>query len=290
MKGSSRLLFSALVAIGTAVPSAQAPLTSDKQVMVAGHRLHYVEAGAGPPVVLLHGLGSDARAWRQTIPALASSYHVFALDQIGFGQSDKPDIPYRVGVLVDSLTGFLDAVGLKKTTLIGNSLGGWVATTFATSHPDRLDKLVLVDSAGYGQEPSEMVRDYLARFDPAMVSAAMQLLGSMSPDDQRRVQLAAVQYFARRMSRDDGLAVASIVESIVRGEDALGSEVKQIAAPTLVVWGRNDMTIPLRVGETLAKDIPHAQKVVLDGCGHRPMGECAPAFNAAVRRFLDGKN
>jgi pimeloyl-ACP methyl ester carboxylesterase len=267
-------------------PSAQAPAVADKQVEAAGHRLHYLEAGAGPPLVLVHGLGADVRTWRFAIPALASNFHVYAIDLLGFGRSDKPQIPYRIGTLVEALTGFLDAVGIDKTSIVGNSLGGWVATLFATVHPDRLSKLVLVDSAGYGEEPAQMVRDYLSQFDPSTVATAERFLSSMNPEDQRMVEAAAVAYFARRLSRDDGHAVASLVESIMRGEDTLGPEVKQIHAPTLVIWGRNDPIIPLRIGQALANDIPNARAVVLDGCGHRPQTECAPAFNRAVQEFL----
>jgi pimeloyl-ACP methyl ester carboxylesterase len=267
-------------------PSAQAPAVADKQVEAAGHRLHYLEAGAGPPLVLVHGLGADVRTWRFAIPALASNFHVYAIDLLGFGRSDKPQIPYRIGTLVEALTGFLDAVGIDKTSIVGNSLGGWVATQFATVHPDRLSKLVLVDSAGYGEEPAQMVRDYLSQFDPSTVATAERFLSSMNPEDQGMVEAAAVAYFARRLSRDDGHAVASLVESIMRGEDTLGPEVKQIHAPTLVIWGRNDPIIPLRIGQALANDIPNARAVVLDGCGHRPQTECAPAFNRAVQEFL----
>jgi pimeloyl-ACP methyl ester carboxylesterase len=287
MLNAARIIPLALAAgMVSAPPSAQTPVIADKQAEVAGYRLHYLEAGAGPPLVLVHGLGADVRTWRSAIPALSSTFHVYAIDLLGFGRSDKPQIPYRIGTLVESLTGFLDAVGVDKTSIVGNSLGGWVATMFATVHPDRLTKLVLVDSAGYGEDPAQMVRDYLSQFDPATVATAERLLSSMNPEDQRKVEAAAVAYFARRFSRDDGYAVAALVESIMRGEDTLGPEVKNIRSPTLVVWGRNDPVIPLRVGQTLAQDIPNARAIVLDGCGHRPQTECAPAFNRAVEEFL----
>ena len=280
----------AVVGLSNGLPSisvsAQSPAIADKHVDAGGHRLHYLEAGAGPPVVLVHGLGADVRTWRLAIPTLASDFHVYAIDLLGFGKSEKPEIPYRIGTLVDSLTGFLDAVGVEKTSIVGNSLGGWVAAMFTTSHPARVAKLVLVDSAGYGEEPAQMVRDYLSRFDPATVAAAEQFLSALNPEDQRRVEAAAVEYFARRTSREDGYAVAALVESILQGQDVLGPEVKQIGAPTLVIWGRNDPVIPLRVGQTLGRDMPNAKLTVLDGCGHRPQTECASAFNTALKQFL----
>jgi len=270
----------------SALHPAQTRPADDKQVQVRGHRIHYLEAGSGPPVVLLHGLGSDVRSWRYAIPALSASFHVYAIDQLGFGQSDKPQIPYRVRTLADSLGEFLTALDINKPSIVGNSLGGWVAALFTTAHADRVDKLVLVDAAGYGDDPSQLARDYLSQMDPATVATVERFLSTMSPNDQRAIEAAAASYFARRLSRSDGYAVASLVESIMRGEDFMGSEIKQIKAPTFVVWGRNDPVIPVRAADAFAGDIPGARKLILDGCGHRPQVECAAAFNAAVKKFL----
>jgi pimeloyl-ACP methyl ester carboxylesterase len=281
-----KILVGVAVSAMLAMPAAaDSPVILDKDVEVGGYRLHYLEAGAGPPVVLLHGLGADVRTWRFAVPKLAAHAHVFALDQLGFGRSDKPQIAYRVQTLVESLAVFLDAVHLPKTSLVGNSLGGWVAASFATAHADRLDRLVLVDAAGYG-EPGQIIQDYLWQFDPAMVARAEQFLGGMTVEDRRVLEAAVASYFARTSSRPDGYAMASLIESIVRGEDALGSSVQQIRAPTLVLWGRNDRVVPLRVADALASDIPEAKKVVLDNCGHRPQTDCANEFNEAVGKFL----
>jgi len=270
----------------SALLPAQTNTISDKQIDVQGRRIHYVEAGSGPPVVLLHGLGSDLRTWRLTIPALATDFHVYAIDQLGFGQSEKPEIAYRVSTLADSLDAFLKAAKIDKASIVGNSLGGWVAALFAISHADRLDKLVLVDAAGYGEDSSDLVRDYLSQLDPNTVAAVERFLSSLSPGDQRALEAAAASYFARRSPRGDGYVVGSLVESIMRGEDFLGAEVKQISRPTLVVWGRNDTTIPVRTADAFARDIPGARKVILDGCAHRPQAQCSTDFNSAVKRFL----
>jgi hypothetical protein len=108
---------------------AQAP--QSKQVDVFGQKIHYLEAGSGPAVILLHGLGGDTSNWMFTIPALASRYHVYVPDQIGFGQSDKPWINYRVGTLIEFLHEFCEKVGIEKASIVGNSLGGWTAAAFA---------------------------------------------------------------------------------------------------------------------------------------------------------------
>ena len=129
---------------------AQAP--ASKQVEVFGQKIHYLEAGSGPNVILLHGLGADATNWAMNTSMLAKSFHVFVPDQIGFGESDKPMINYRVGTLVDFLDGFYKKVGITKATVVGNSLGGWAAMAFTLAHPDKVERMVLVDSAGYSFE------------------------------------------------------------------------------------------------------------------------------------------
>src|SRR3954454_22169969 len=102
--------------------AAQPGITS-KEVTVLGFKLHYLEAGRGAPIVLLHGLGGDGSRWRPNIEPLAKDFHVFALDQIGFGESDKPLANYHTGMLAEFLVGFLKAAGIPKASLVGNSMG-----------------------------------------------------------------------------------------------------------------------------------------------------------------------
>ena len=154
--------------------AAWAQTPQSKQVEVFGQKIHYVEAGSGPNVILLHGLGGDSTNWAATVPALASNYHVWAPDQIGFGASDKPLINYRVGTLVDFLEGFCKKAGIDKAVVVGNSLGGWTAMAFTLAHPERVQKLVLVDSAGYSfnQSPVKPTRQMLAGLNPSTVDGA----------------------------------------------------------------------------------------------------------------------
>src|SRR5262245_39605052 len=133
-----------------AVAYAQSAAPATKQVEIFGQKIVYVEAGSpsNPRVILLHGLGGDSSHWAMNVPALAEKYHVFALDQIGFGTSDKPGLNYRVAVLVEFLGGFFKKLGIEKATLVGNSLGGWTAAAFTLAEPQKVEKLVLVDAAG----------------------------------------------------------------------------------------------------------------------------------------------
>jgi pimeloyl-ACP methyl ester carboxylesterase len=280
-------------AIGVALlftsTQAWAQASGGKQIEVFGQKIHYIEAGAGPNVILLHGLGGDASNWAQTVPALASKYHVFALDQIGFGASDKPFINYRVATLVDFLEGFYKKIGIDKAAVVGNSLGGWAAMAFTLAHPEQVEKLVLVDSAGYSFAKSgarKPTREMLAGLNPSTVEGAKAVLALIFANKMFATDANAEMLFAAHMRRNDGYTIDQFIDSIVRGDDVLDDKLGAIKVPTLVLWGRADKLTALASGEQFAKDIPGAQLTVLDGCGHVPEMECAAPFNAALSRFL----
>src|SRR5215204_1401056 len=137
-----------LIAITLCIASLANAQTS-KEVLVFGQKIHYVEAGSGPNVILLHGLGGSTQVWQFNIGPLAEKFHVFVPDQIGFGKSDKPLVNYRIGTYVDFLDQFCKQLKIERATLVGNSMGGWIAAAFTAAFPDRVDKLVLEDAAGY---------------------------------------------------------------------------------------------------------------------------------------------
>jgi pimeloyl-ACP methyl ester carboxylesterase len=131
------------------------PGVTAKDVTVYGFKLHYLEAGRGAPLVLLHGLGGDGSRWGPNIEPLAKDFHVFALDQIGFGQSDKPLANYHTGMLAEFLAGFLKAVNVPKASLAGNSMGAGVALYMAVHYPEVVDRIVLADGGGFRAAPGE---------------------------------------------------------------------------------------------------------------------------------------
>src|SRR5438046_5667085 len=129
---------------------------ADKFVTVYGAKIHYVEAGTGAPLILIHGLADDVGIWDSIIPALSTKFRVIALDQIGFGRSDKPLLNYRVSTFVAFLDGFLTELKIDRASLGGSSLGGWVAAAYARAHPERVERLGLADAAGEGARTKTM--------------------------------------------------------------------------------------------------------------------------------------
>ncbi len=279
-------VFLPLLPLSTAA-FAQAPVS--KQVEVFGQTIHYLEAGSGPNVILLHGLGGEMANWALTVPALATKYHVWVPDQIGFGRSDKPLINYRVATLVEFLNGFCKKTGIGKASIAGNSLGGWTAAAFALAYPEKIDKLVLVDAAGYSPERwggPKLTREALLRLNPSTPAAMKEIFRIVFHNPAILTDAFVEQAFAAKLKRNDGYTINQFVESILRGEDYLDGKTKNIKAPALVVWGKNDALTPLAIGEAFAQDIPGARTAFLDNCGHVPQMECAPAFQDALGRFL----
>jgi pimeloyl-ACP methyl ester carboxylesterase len=293
MKNIFSLLVIVAFASGPGVqaqPSASAPVGKD--VTVLGFRLHYLEAGRGAPVVLLHGLGGDGSRWGPNIGPLAKDFHVFALDQIGFGQSDKPLANYHSGMLAEFLVDFLKAVNVPKASLVGNSMGAGVALYTAVHFPDAVEKIVLADGGGFR-------------------TAGAAPAPAPSPDALRRRQLqnsvtrAETREFFKILFHDKSLVTDRMVEeqyamrlrsafTISRmqeaGEKGLGAlteqEVRGVRVPTLVVWGKYDELANPSGADRLAHTIPGAAKVIIDNCGHLPQLEKSDEFNRIVREFL----
>ncbi len=266
---------------------AQTPASRD--VEVYGQKIHYLETGSGPAVILLHGLGGDASHWAQTTPALAKSFHVFVPDQIGFGESAKPQIEYRIGTLVDFLNGFCKKLNINKATVVGNSLGGWTAIAFTLAHPERVDRMVLVDAAGYSlKRTGQPVSPELLRgLNPSTLESTRALMLTVFANKAMVTDAFVEQVFIERMRRGDSYTIDRFMDSYALNLDVIDGKLDSIKVPTLVVWGREDALTPLAGGQSMAKEIAGAELAILDKCGHSPQMECAAPFNSALLKFLN---
>lgn len=261
---------------------------------VDGHRLRYVRAGHGSPVVLVHGFGSSLYTWKDVIPGLAADHDVVALDLPGFGLSDHPS-DLSVEELPRAVLGLMDRLGVARAALVGNSLGGGVCAMAAGAHPDRVSALVLVDSAGYNLGPTE---------HPALVRLTMGPAGalvSLLPGKRLVVESALRQVF-----HDPSLVTPERVAEYLQGAtrpgafasirslgDSLhdrGSLVQEalprVKVPTLVIWGGDDRWIPLAHADRFAAAVAGARKVVIDDCGHVPQEEKPAVVLRLLREFL----
>ena len=288
MKQYRRALFALLFALLLTVSAAaQAPAAQpQKEAVVFGQKIKYVEAGSGPVVVLLHGLGGNSTNWAFNTPALAEKFRVVVPDQVGFGGSDKPLVNYRIGTYVDFLDKFLSELKVERATLVGNSMGGWIAALYALRYPGKVERLVLVDSAGFAP-PKEFDINALAGLNPSTRDEMKRLAGMVFYNPTFKSDAAVDVLLAQRMSAGDGYTIQRLVESIRRGDDMLDGKLGGLKQPVLLVWGREDGLTPLaREGERFKRELPSAQLIVFDQCGHVPQVEKAAEFNAAVLKFL----
>jgi len=286
----NKIFVSFLILLALAVAAFAQTAPQEKSAVIFGAKIHYVEAGdaKNPKVVLLHGLGASISSWQLNIVALSQKYHVIALDQVGFGKSDKPMLKYRIGTYTDFLDKFLSELKIEKASLIGNSLGGWIAADFALKYPAKVEKIVLADAAGLKPNLVDFNRIYALNFSTRdeiralvkLVFYNQTLFGSEAfVDESLRLRVAA----------GDGYTINSLIDSIKREEDFLNGRLGGIKQPTLIVWGKQDGLLPLADGEKFDKEIPNSELIVFDRCGHVPQVEKALEFNAAVLKFLEGK-
>jgi pimeloyl-ACP methyl ester carboxylesterase len=265
-------------------PLPEQPLPPPQTVLVRGRKIVYYEAGKGSVVILLHGLGADSHHWAANIEPLSQNFHVIALDQIGYGKSDKPVMRYTVGNFADYLHGFLEAVKIPKASLVGNSLGGWVALDFTIRHPETVEKLVLVDAAGL--HPTSPLRRPKGGWTNVTPFNTHWFFDLMDANKQWATTDLGPHAFERHVKNGDSYTVASSVAEMITGREFEDKKLDKVHTPTLIIWGRDDMLIPLAMGEHFNKGIAGSQMIVIDGTGHIPMVGKPAEFNQAVQKFL----
>jgi len=257
-----------------------------------GIRTAYLDEGSGRPVVLLHGSGPGVTAaanWERTVRGLADAHRVLAPEMVGYGDTERPaGITYGISTWIEHVVSFLDALGLERADIVGNSMGGLVALHIAQRHPERVARMVLMGTPGPGFVPGPGLRA-LRSYSPSLENMRTLLLENFAFDPaivtdglvQRRYAMSArpdVQAAYHAMFHDSAHA-GNQLELTVDG-------VQSIQAPTLVIHGKHDKVIPLSSALELVDLIPQADGLVLAASGHWPQIERADEFNNAVRRFL----
>jgi pimeloyl-ACP methyl ester carboxylesterase len=290
------LIFTSLLIIlivGSATAQQGTTSQTDKEAVIYGVKIHYVEAGSSgaPVVILLHGLGGSTANWAFNVGALAQKFRVIVPDQVGFGRSDKPFINYRVGTYIDFLDELYKELKIERAALVGNSMGGWIAAAYTLAHPEKVERLVLVDAAGFSP-PADFDMRQLSGLNPSTREGMKQLATRVFYNKGLFTSDAAIdQLLKQRITAGDGYTIQSLNEAIARREDMLDKRLSAIKQPTLIIWGREDGLTPLaEYGERFHKEIAGSQLLVFEQCGHVPQVEKAADFNAAVLKFLSGSN
>jgi pimeloyl-ACP methyl ester carboxylesterase len=272
-----------------AVPClAQAPAKQpqDKTIAVFGRTIHYWDVGSGPVLVLVHGLGSSKDGdWGQVIVPLSQKYRVIAMDQIGFGRSDKPLLDYKIQTYVDFLNEFLRELKVQKASMMGESLGGWISALYALElseggHLVPIEKLVLVDAAGLKQDKP------IPNLNPSTLADMRKVMEAVFYDTSWVNDEVLQKSFADKLAKNDSYTVHSILTNPGLASERLDDRLSEIHVPTLVVWGKQDPLLPISSGERYAAGIPGAKLVSFDKCGHVPPIEKSKEFVTVVEEFL----
>jgi pimeloyl-ACP methyl ester carboxylesterase len=261
-----------------------------------GIRTNYLEAGSGTEnVVLIHGSGPGVTAysnWRLVLPALGEDFHVFAPDMVGFGYSDRPaDVDYNVQTWADQTVGFMDAMGIGKAHLIGNSFGGAIALRIATQHPERVDDMVLMGSMGVDFPITEGL-DAVWGYEGTIESMRGVLDYFAYSRDLVNEELAQVRYKASIEPGFQESFSSMFPAPRQRWVDAMTTpddEIRKLTHRTLVMHGREDKVIPVENSYKLESLIDNADLAVFSHCGHWSMIERTADFNRLVRDFFLGQ-
>ena len=286
MRGKRKFGLILLLAV-FAVPAFGQGQPADKTISVFGQTIHYFDLGSGPVVVLLHGLGSRKDDWLPVLEPMAQKYRLLVPDQIGFGKSDKPLLDYSVQTYVDFLNEFLRQLKVEKASLVGESLGGWIAALFVAeigsgAHLIPVEKLVLVDAAGLKQETP------IPDMNPSSLAAMRGVMEAVFYDTSWVTEDALRKIFTDKLAVRDGYTVRSFLTNPTREKERLDDRLASIKVPTLVTWGKQDKLLPITSGERYAAGIVGAKMVSFDKCGHVPPIEKTEEFLAAVIAFLGG--
>jgi pyruvate dehydrogenase E2 component (dihydrolipoamide acetyltransferase) len=266
---------------------------AEEQVVdVGGVATHYLIAGpaGAPKVVFVHGLGGSYETWSLNLPAFAEGFRICALDLAGAGSSDKPAMDYSIPAMAEFLGRFLDSLGgdWQRVSIVGHSLGGAIALAFASRHPERVERLVLVDSAGLGTEINGEVLD-LIRAEPSMEGIRTELTHFFA--HQGLVQQALVeQLYQQRLQPGAREAMLATTDAAFGGNHQhidLRETLAALNDNALVVWGSEDSVIPVAHAREASRT-PGSRVDVFDACGHCPHIEKAEAFNQLALSFLKG--
>ena len=272
-----------------------------QQVELHGQTVTYRRRGSGPALLLIHGITSSSRTWREVIPGLAEDFDVIAPDLLGHGHSGKPRGDYSLGAYASGLRDLLVVLGIESATVVGHSLGGGIAMQFAYQFPERLERLVLVDSGGLGGEVSlalraatlpgaEIVLPLL--FSPVTRGAGRtigKVLGKLGlrANANTRGLVEGIDSLGDAAARRAFVHTArSVIDPVGQRVDARDRLYLARDVPSLIIWGDCDRIIPVEHGRGAHELIPDSRFEVIEGAGHFPFNDDPERFVTFVREFV----
>ena len=269
-----------------------------KEVSVWGVNVRYVQAGVGPPVLLIHGLGTSLITWYCNVDAVADAgYTVFALDLPGHGESDKPShLDYDPASAAEFVFDFTEVLGLKRIAVVGSSAGGLVAGLLAVEHPERVTKLALAAPGGMGRGLAwglrlvsiPLIGDLVYRpwlfkkvgFTRRIFYRPPEVLEELLPEMYRMRELPGARAAMLRSIRS-GINFRGL-----RDKSNILERLPEISVPFMTVWGQEDIIIPISHAQAVKRALPESVVHIVPECGHWPQMEKPELFNRLLTDFL----
>lgn len=257
------------------------------RIKIDSIELQYEISGSGPPVVFINGLTMDLNGWLLQVDVFSQKYRMLRYDCRGQGDSEKPDTEYSQEQHAEDLAGLLDMLEVPKAHLVGLSNGGMIAQHFALRYPEKTGALVLVDTCSYVDTLLNLIITSWIRAAEAGGSGLRYdvALPYLFSEDFTRKNLDRILAMKEmNLARNPVNAVVNLSKASMRHD--LRDRVSEIAAPTLIMAGEEDILVPLKYSRILREEIKHSTLVTLRSCGHVPPIEKPDEFNSIVMNFL----
>lgn len=261
------------------------------------YHLHHTEAGSGPPLLFIHGLFDSLSTWNRLVPLLTPHFKIYAIDLPGFGKSILPDRwKDSISGMIDAVIAFLDEKGIAAVSLMGSSMGGSLSLAIAAKHPERVQRIVLLNPYGLPALPmaaaaagglvSGTILPYLLRKE--MLKRSARTIFSRSLHDQGLltddlIDQATLPFSSLRQRKNLFRFLKGITSKEIRQIDALLPEVKQ---PVLILWGENDRWLSNDHLIRLQQRLPHGKVIKISRCGHLPQIDRPAEVATEIIRFI----
>lgn len=276
-------------------------MTPPQTIQIHGQPVTFHMMGEGPPILLIHGITSSSRTWKRVMPRLAETHTVIAPDLLGHGRSAKPKGDYSLGAYASGIRDLLVALEIPRSTVVGHSLGGGIAMQFAYQFPERMGRMVLVNSGGIGREVNPILRAAALpgaelvlpfMFHPMLHDAALKVRSAIGRIGlQPNADIDGVsEGFASLTEADARRAFLNTVRSVidVGGQKVNARDRLYLAAdvPTLIVWGENDRIIPVEHAHAAHEMMPGSRLELFSDAGHFPFNDHPDRFVNLMREFI----
>lgn len=258
----------------------------EKFITIGKNKIRYLEEGNSElNLILMHGLGGYAERWTNLIPLLSKKFRIFAPDLIGYGQSDKPSEDYTPELFVKFVFDFIESLGIKKTFMIGTSLGGQIVAECAATQSSTIEKIILISPAGIMRKSTPTLDAYtMAALYPTKESVKNAYQMMIGPGKQ--VSEISIERFVTHMSRPNAKMVFLSTLLGLKNAPDLYEKLEKIIIPTLLIWGKEDKLIPFEYSQQFVSHIKNCEFMPMEGCGHSPYVEEPEKLAEFILRFL----